>query len=54
MVLHCDGKAWMRTLRFPGLLQEEKEVNGYGLDVDPDNIRICLNKGVNVIEQDLD
>jgi methionine biosynthesis protein MetW len=35
-------------------LQEEKEVNGYGLDVDPDNIRICLDKGVNVIEQDLD
>lgn len=35
-------------------LQETKSVNGYGLDVDPENIRICLGKGVNVIEQDLD
>ena len=35
-------------------LQENKNVNGYGLDVDPENIRICLGKGVNVIEQDLD
>ncbi len=35
-------------------LQENKNVNGYGLDVDPENIRICLSKGVNVIEQDLD
>ena len=35
-------------------LQTTKQVNGYGLDVDPDNICTCLNKGVNVIEQDLD
>lgn len=35
-------------------LQENKAVNGYGLDVDPENIRICLEKGVNVIEQNLD
>lgn len=35
-------------------LQNTKQVNGYGLDVDPDNIRICVSKGVNVIEQDLD
>jgi len=35
-------------------LQSHKQVNGYGLDVDPDHIRICLDKGVNVIEQDLD
>lgn len=35
-------------------LQQTKNVNGYGLDVDPDNIRICLDKGVNVIEHDLD
>ncbi len=34
-------------------LQRSKAVNGYGLDVDPDNIRICMDKGVNVIEQDL-
>ena len=35
-------------------LQTQKRVNGYGLDVDPEHIRICLDKGVNVIEQDLD
>ena len=35
-------------------LQTHKCVNGYGLDVDPDNINICLDKGVNVIEQNLD
>ena len=35
-------------------LQANKQVNGYGLDVDPEHIRICLEKGVNVIEQDLD
>ena len=35
-------------------LQESKSVNGYGLDVDPENIRTCLSKGVNVIEQNLD
>ncbi len=35
-------------------LQTQKKVNGYGLDVDPEHIRICLDKGVNVIEQDLD
>ncbi len=35
-------------------LQTQKQVNGYGLDVDAANIRTCLQKGVNVIEQDLD
>ena len=35
-------------------LQKHKNVNGYGLDVDEDNIRICLQKSVNVIEQNLD
>jgi len=35
-------------------LQKFKQVNGYGLDVDPEHIRICIEKGVNVIEQDLD
>ncbi len=34
-------------------LQVHKNVNGYGLDVDPENICTCLAKGVNVIEQDL-
>lgn len=35
-------------------LQQTKQVNGYGLDVDPDNITTCIRKGVNVIEQNLD
>lgn len=35
-------------------LQEHKRVNGYGLEIDPDNITTCLAKGVNVLEQDLD
>ena len=35
-------------------LQCSKQVNGYGLDKDAENIRICVGKGVNVIEQDLD
>ncbi len=34
-------------------LQENKHVNGYGLEIDPRNITTCLKKGVNVIEQDL-
>jgi len=35
-------------------LQSSKQVNGYGLEIDPANITTCLQKGVNVIEQDLD
>ena len=35
-------------------LQKHKAVNGYGLDVNADNIRTCVEKGVNVVEQDLD
>ena len=35
-------------------LQDNKQVNGYGLEIDVDNITTCLGKGVNVIEQDLD
>lgn len=35
-------------------LQAQKNINGYGLDKDPENIQVCLSKGVNVIEQDLD
>lgn len=35
-------------------LQDEKQVNGYGLEIDANKITVCINKGVNVIEQDLD
>lgn len=35
-------------------LQAAKGVNGYGLDIDPDNIRQCICAGVNVLQQNLD
>ena len=35
-------------------LQADKKVNGYGLENNAANITVCVNKGVNVIEQDLD
>lgn len=34
-------------------LQSNRSVNGYGLDIDPDNINACIRAGVNVLEQDL-
>lgn len=35
-------------------LQNHKQVHGYGLEIDPDNINACIGKGVNVIEKNLD
>ncbi len=35
-------------------LQAHKSVNGYGLEIDREQILECVAKGVNVIEQDLD
>ena len=35
-------------------LQRDKQVNGYGLEIDPDMITRCIERGVNVLEQDLD
>ena len=35
-------------------LRDHKQVSGYGLEIDPDNIAACIDKGVNVIEQNLD
>ncbi|MEE8041926.1 MAG: methionine biosynthesis protein MetW, partial [Pseudomonadales bacterium] len=35
-------------------LQSAKGVNGYGIDIDPENIRQCISAGVNVIQQNLD
>lgn len=35
-------------------LQRDKQVNGYGLEIDPEMITSCIERGVNVIEQDLD
>lgn len=35
-------------------LRDHKQVSGYGLEIDADNIAECIAKGVNVIEQNLD
>ncbi|MCL7941275.1 methionine biosynthesis protein MetW [Halomonas sp. ATCH28] len=35
-------------------LARDKQVTGYGLEIDPAGITACLAKGVNVIEQNLD
>ncbi|UUY09261.1 methionine biosynthesis protein MetW [Pseudomonas sp. J452] len=35
-------------------LHEHKQVSGYGLEIDGDKIATCIERGVNVIEQDLD
>ena len=35
-------------------LRDNRQVEGYGLEIDSDNIATCIGKGVNVIEQDLD
>jgi len=35
-------------------LQEEKNVRGYGLEINPEKLTACIRNGVNVIEQNLD
>ncbi|NBC22495.1 MAG: methionine biosynthesis protein MetW [Gammaproteobacteria bacterium] len=35
-------------------LQAQRQVNGYGLEIDADNITACLANRVNVLEQNLD
>jgi len=35
-------------------LKHHKQVQGYGLEIDPGNIEQCVTAGVNVIEQNLD
>lgn len=35
-------------------LKREREVDGYGLEIDPDNIVACIQRGVSVIQSDLD
>jgi len=35
-------------------LQQSKKVLGYGVEIDPKQITRCIEKGVNVIEHDLD
>ncbi len=36
------------------LLQQQKQVRGYGIDIDPANVLACVGKGVNVIQSDID
>jgi methionine biosynthesis protein MetW len=35
-------------------LKRERDVDGYGLEIDPDNVVACVRRGVNVIQSDLD
>lgn len=35
-------------------LMQEKGVTGYGLEIDHDNLTACIEKGVSVIEKDID
>ena len=35
-------------------LQKEKQVTGYGLEINSQDIEACIEKGVNVVEQNLD
>ncbi|CEA04921.1 methionine biosynthesis protein, MetW [Pseudomonas saudimassiliensis] len=35
-------------------LQNHRQVHGYGLEIDPDNINTCIARGVNVIDKNLD
>ena len=35
-------------------LMNTRQVSGYGLEIDPYEIQLCVERGVNVIEQDLD
>jgi len=35
-------------------LRDNKQVHGYGLEIDPQKIARCIERGVNVIEQNLD
>nr|WP_319020495.1 methionine biosynthesis protein MetW [Alkalilimnicola sp. S0819] len=46
--LGCGDGALLQHLR------EERDVTGYGLEIDPDNIVRCIRNGVNVIQSDLD
>ncbi|MBJ7551106.1 methionine biosynthesis protein MetW [Marinomonas ostreistagni] len=35
-------------------LSEHKNVTGYGLEIDAENINVCIEKGIPVLEQDID
>lgn len=35
-------------------LQQEKNITGYGVEFDHDNITTCIEKGINVVEKNID
>ena len=35
-------------------LRRERDVDGYGLEIDPNNVVTCIQRGVSVIQSDLD
>ena len=35
-------------------LKKQRRISGYGLEINPNNIATCVERGVNVIEQNLD
>src|SRR5690554_7777261 len=35
-------------------LKRERNATGFGLEINPDHITTCMNRGVSVIEQNLD
>jgi methionine biosynthesis protein MetW len=35
-------------------LKRERQVDGYGLEIEPDNLTACIRRGVSVIQSDLD
>lgn len=37
-----------------GQLQEKRQVTGYGLEIDDENVTRCIKAGVNVLQTDLD
>lgn len=39
---------------FLQMLQQERDVRGLGLEIDPDNITAAVARGLNILEQDMD
>src|SRR5690625_5593431 len=46
--LGCGDGTFLKHLR------DTKQVHGYGLEIGPEQINACIEKGLNVIEHDLD
>ena len=46
--LGCGDGSLLQALR------DEKQVLGYGVEIDPDNVTACIKNGINVIQTDLE